>query len=157
LGCTLWQMLTGHPPFHGGPSELMHQHLHMPLALERLSHVPQPVLVLVEMLLEKDPARRFQTPAQLLNALPTVTNAVDAESTVTRQSLQKESSADSCVVTRQPPARPGPKKISLARLPITQSDVFGREEDVVFLDAAWANQQVNVVQSLRGPGWGNPR
>jgi hypothetical protein len=25
------------------------------------------------------------------------------------------------------------------------SDVFGREEDIAFLDRAWANQQVNVV------------
>ena len=37
------------------------------------------------------------------------------------------------------------EKISLARLPITGSDLFGREEDIAFLDDAWANQQVNVV------------
>jgi hypothetical protein len=30
-------------------------------------------------------------------------------------------------------------------LPITGSDVFGREEDISFLDDAWANQQINVV------------
>jgi hypothetical protein len=34
---------------------------------------------------------------------------------------------------------------SIARLPITGSDLFGREEDIAFLDDAWANQQVNVV------------
>jgi hypothetical protein len=33
----------------------------------------------------------------------------------------------------------------LARLPITGSNVFGREEDIAFLNDAWANQQVNVV------------
>jgi hypothetical protein len=44
-----------------------------------------------------------------------------------------------------PRARRGPKKISVARLPITGSDVFGREEDVAFLDAAWTNQKVNIV------------
>src|SRR4029077_17919343 len=37
------------------------------------------------------------------------------------------------------------QKISIARLPITGGDVFGREEDIGFLDDAWANQQVNVV------------
>jgi hypothetical protein len=30
-------------------------------------------------------------------------------------------------------------------LPVTGRDVFGREEDIAFLDDAWANQQVNVV------------
>jgi hypothetical protein len=30
-------------------------------------------------------------------------------------------------------------------LPVTASDVFGREEDIAFLDDAWANQQANVV------------
>ena len=42
-------------------------------------------------------------------------------------------------------SRLGPKKISVARLPVTGSDVFGREEDIDFLDDAWPNQQVNVV------------
>jgi hypothetical protein len=43
-------------------------------------------------------------------------------------------------------ARLGPEKVSVARLPITGSDIFGREEDMAFLDAAWANQDVNVVR-----------
>jgi hypothetical protein len=30
-------------------------------------------------------------------------------------------------------------------LPVTGSDVFGREEDIAFLDRAWANKDVNVV------------
>jgi hypothetical protein len=42
--------------------------------------------------------------------------------------------ADSRAVTRRPKARLGPKKVSLARLPITGSGVFGREEDIAFLD-----------------------
>jgi hypothetical protein len=38
-----------------------------------------------------------------------------------------------------------PDKISLARLPVTGSEIFGREEDIAFLDDAWANQHSNVV------------
>jgi hypothetical protein len=49
------------------------------------------------------------------------------------------------VGTRKPPTRPEPKKISTARLPVTGSDLFGREEDIAFLDRAWANKDVNVV------------
>ena len=39
-------------------------------------------------------------------------------------------------------------------MPVTGSDVFGREEDIAFLDAAWANQQVNVVTIVAWAGVG---
>jgi hypothetical protein len=78
--------------------------------------------------LQKDPARRFQSPAELLKAIPAITGAIHARRRVTRQSLQKMPSFTSRVGTRKPLARPGPKKISVARLPVTGSDVFGREE-----------------------------
>ena len=53
-----------------------------------------------------------------------------------------------------PPARLAPKKISIARLPITGSEVFGREEDIAFLDDAWANQHSNVVTIVAWAGVG---
>jgi hypothetical protein len=56
--------------------------------------------------------------------------------------------------TRQTPKRSGPEKISIARLPVTGRDVFGREEDIAFLDAAWANQDVNVVTIVAWAGVG---
>jgi predicted ATPase len=56
--------------------------------------------------------------------------------------------------TCQPPKRPGPEKISVARLPVTGSDVFGREEDIAFLDRAWANKDVNVVTIVAWAGVG---
>jgi len=37
------------------------------------------------------------------------------------------------------------RKIPVARLPVTGSDLFGREEDIAFLDRAWAKKDVNVV------------
>ena len=77
----------------GTPAEVMYQHQHAPLPLERLKDVPQPVVVLLEMLLEKDPAQRFQTPTELLKAIPTITDAIDAGRRITRQSLQKTPSA----------------------------------------------------------------
>ena len=154
LGVTLWEMLTGQAPFRGSPAEVMYQHQHAPLPLEQLEGVPQPVVVLLEVLLEKDPARRFQNPAELLKAMPTITGAIDARRRITRQSLQKTPSTASRVGTRKPPARLGPKKISVARLPVTGSDVFGREEDIAFLDDAWANQHVNVVTIVAWAGVG---
>src|SRR6478672_9636624 len=48
----------------------MYQHQHTPLPLEELEDVPQPLVVLLEVLLQKDPARRFQRPTELLKAMP---------------------------------------------------------------------------------------
>ena len=73
LGVTLWEMVTGQAPFRGTAAEVMYQHQHAPLPLEELEDVPQPIVVLLELLLEKDPARRFQNPAELLKAMPTIT------------------------------------------------------------------------------------
>src|SRR6516162_4589404 len=132
----------------------MYQHQHAPLPLERLNDVPQPVVVLLEKLLAKDPAQRFRTPNELLKAIPTKTGAIDARRRITRQSLQKTPSTPSGVGTRKPPTRRAPKKISIARLPATGSDIFGREEDITFLDDAWAKKDVNVITIVAWAGVG---
>src|SRR5262245_13606561 len=101
LGVTLWEMVAGKAPFRGSPTEVMYQHQHAPLPLEQLESVPQPVVVLLDVLLEKDPGRRFQNPAELLMALPTITDAIEAPRRITRQSLQKTPSSASRVGTRK--------------------------------------------------------
>jgi Protein kinase domain/NACHT domain len=154
LGVTLWEMLTGKAPFRGTPGEVMHQHQHAPLPLEQLEDVPQPVVVLLEVLLEKDPAQRFQTPAELLRVIPTITDAIDVGRTITLQNLRKMPFTDSRARFHKQPARLALEKISLARLPITGSEVFGREEDIAFLDRAWANLEVNVVTIIAWAGVG---
>jgi serine/threonine protein kinase/tetratricopeptide (TPR) repeat protein len=154
LGVVLWEMVTGHAVFRGSPAEVMYQHQHAPLPLDALEALPQPVVVLLEVLLEKDPSRRFQNPAELLKAIPTITGAIDTRRRIARQRLQKTPSATSRAGTRKPPARPAPKKISVARLPVTGSDVFGRDEDLVFLDRAWVSKDINVVTIVAWAGVG---
>ena len=154
LGVALWEMVTGHVLFRGSPAEVMFQHQHAPLPLEQLESVPQPVVSLIEVLLDKDPKRRFQTPAELLKALPTITGAIDEGRTIAYQRLGQMPEGNSYSVTRKPPARLGPEKISIARLPVTGSDLFGREEDIAFLDDAWANPDVNVVTIVAWAGVG---
>jgi len=154
LGVTLWEIVTGKAPFRGTAGEVMSQHQRAPLPLEQLEAVPQPVVVLLEVLLEKDPKHRFQNPAELLKAIPTITGAINAQRRITRQSLQKRPSMASRAGTRKAPTRLAQGKISIARLPVTGSDVFGREEDISFLDRAWASKDVNVVTIVAWAGVG---
>ena len=154
LGVVLCEMVTGRVVFTGSPAEVMYQHQHRHLPLDRLEAVPQPIVVLLEVLLDKDPVRRFQDPTELLKALPTITGAIDARRKITRQSLKETPSTASRIGTRKPRRRLAPKKISVARLPVTGSDVFGREEDIAFLDDAWENQEVNVVTIAAWAGVG---
>jgi serine/threonine protein kinase len=154
LGVLLWQMVTGRGLFRGAPAELMYQHQHAPLPLAQLEGVPQPVVVLFQVLLGKDPSRRFQNPAEFLKAMPAIIAAIDARRRITRNSFLKTLSSTSRVGTRKPPERAVLKRISVARLPITGSDVFGREEDIAFLDRAWANQGVNIVTIVAWAGVG---
>jgi serine/threonine protein kinase len=100
LGVTLWKMLTGQTPFRGTSAELMYQHLHASLAIGQLDRVPQPVVILLKVLLEKDPERRFQNPAELLKAMPTIMAAIDARCRITRQSFKKSSPAVDSGITR---------------------------------------------------------
>ena len=159
LGVTLWEMLTGRTPFRGTPGEAMYQHQHAPLPLEELEGVPQPMVVLLEVLLEKDPGQRFQNPGELLKAIPTITARNEAGRRITREALHKMPHATAPARTRRPSPKPTPRKISIAKLPVTGSDLFGREEDIAFLDRAWANKDANVVtfylinssKTVRGP------
>src|SRR5215469_10736054 len=102
LGITLWKMLTGKTPFRGAPGEVMHRHQHAALPLEQLEPVPEPVIVLLEKLLEKGPGQRFQNPGELLKAIPMITGAIDARHRITRQSLQKTPTTASRITPRKP-------------------------------------------------------
>jgi len=88
LGVTLWQMVSGEVPFKGSSSELFYQHQHAPLPVARLTLLPQPVLTLLEVLLEKDPAKRFQTPDDLIAAIAGVKAAVSSGSRLTKEKLR---------------------------------------------------------------------
>jgi serine/threonine protein kinase/tetratricopeptide (TPR) repeat protein len=154
LGVTLWEMVTGQTPFRGTSAEVMYQHQHASLPLEQLKNIPQPVVVLLDVLLEKDPARRFRSPTELLKAIPTITERIETGRRITREGLHNTPPGGSRTGTRKPPARRGPKRISVARLPVTGSDVFGREDDIAFLDRAWENQDVNVVSIVAWAGVG---
>jgi serine/threonine protein kinase len=54
LGATLWQTVTGYAAFRGSAAEVMYQRQHAPLPIDQLEGIPQPLVILLEVLLEKD-------------------------------------------------------------------------------------------------------
>jgi serine/threonine protein kinase len=88
LGVTLWQMISGEVPFKGSSSELFYQHQHAPLPVSRLTLLPQPAVSLLEILLEKDPAKRFQSPDDLIAAIAEVKAAVTSGYRLSKERLR---------------------------------------------------------------------
>src|SRR6201993_1093634 len=152
LGITLWAMLTGQAPFRGSPEEVRQQHQRAPLPLEQLRAVPQPVVALLKKFLEKDPCQRFQHPTELLQVLPRVSAAINAGRTLSDRPLRPALHGTTPQKAQALPR--GPNRVSIARLPVTGSDLFGREEDIALLDSAWANQRVNIVTIAAWAGVG---
>jgi len=88
LGVTLWEMLAGQVPFRGSSNEVVEHHQHASPPLEQLKGVSQPVMILLGLLLEKNPEQRLQSPAELLKAIQVVAAAVDAKRSVTARDLK---------------------------------------------------------------------
>lgn len=73
LGCTLYQMLAGRPPFAGldKTAKLHHHPTADPVPVEHLRpDVPAPVTAVVRRLMAKKPRDRYQDPAEVLVDLP---------------------------------------------------------------------------------------
>ncbi len=65
LGVTLYYLLAGKAPFSGSVAQVMSQHLHRSAPLAPLGDQPTAIVDLLRTMLEKDPALRPQTPADL--------------------------------------------------------------------------------------------
>jgi serine/threonine protein kinase/Tfp pilus assembly protein PilF len=92
LGVTLWEMLSGKPPFGGSAAELMEQHQHAAPPFEKLTNIPEPIIALLQILLAKDPSQRFQNPAQLQQALTKVRGAIPSGARLKADELRSASS-----------------------------------------------------------------
>jgi serine/threonine protein kinase len=72
LGCTLYHLLTGQPPFPGGsiPEKLLKHQQATPTPVEQLSpEVPPGLTVVVRRMMAKRPQDRYQTPREIADAL----------------------------------------------------------------------------------------
>ncbi|WP_425615857.1 protein kinase [Anatilimnocola sp. NA78] len=72
LGCTLYYLLSGEPPFVGGSLvDKLHAHKHAqptPIQLRR-PEIPNELAAILDRMLAKDPAARYARPADLAQAL----------------------------------------------------------------------------------------
>ncbi|QJX00148.1 hypothetical protein FTUN_7772 [Frigoriglobus tundricola] len=72
LGCTLYVLVTGRPPFEGTTAvELMSKHAYEPIVPpeQLVSRVPKEVSAVIQRMMEKDPADRFQDMAEVVRTL----------------------------------------------------------------------------------------
>jgi serine/threonine protein kinase len=88
LGITFWIMITGRVPFQGSPMDVITQHQHSPLPLQQIDDIPQPVALLLQRLLQKDPTLRFQVPSELVKAIPKVLEALEGKRCLDREDLE---------------------------------------------------------------------
>jgi WD40 repeat protein/serine/threonine protein kinase len=84
LGCSLYYLLTGQPPFPGGTLAqklLAHQQTKPPALTQLRPDAPLELLPILNRMLAKLPAERYQTPGELADALAAATACWAEEST----------------------------------------------------------------------------
>jgi serine/threonine-protein kinase len=69
-GATMFHMLAGRPPYTGRTNQdVLGHHLHSPFPAALLSLQPEPVVDVIRRCMQKDPADRYQTAAELASAV----------------------------------------------------------------------------------------
>jgi len=106
LGCTLYMLLTGEPPFgpeDASPQQIILAHLQEPVPslCERRPYVPAELMAVLERMMAKDPADRFATPADVARALAPWATGCDLSALVRRAEIEPPSkpSTEACQTT----------------------------------------------------------
>ncbi len=107
LGCVMWEMLVGTPPFSAKVHrELLNAHVAKPPPLQQLSHMPASLQAVVTRLLVKDRDARFADAGALVRALEKCREQIlrgDASASGTVESVD-ETTASTTVLPASRPA-----------------------------------------------------
>ena len=98
LGVTLWFMLAGKLPFDGTRDEIRQKQLTGPLPLDQLKGIPRTVVDLIKRMLERDPAKRPQSPAELKEQLNNCIATVDSAKQKQRRRLAYSALAAAVII-----------------------------------------------------------
>jgi tetratricopeptide (TPR) repeat protein len=140
LGCTLYELLTGRPPFHDHSNKLM-AHLESPIpALQPQLGVPEGVECLLRRLLAKRAEDRYGSAREFEEALG---EAVGEQSSDPQPGRSGDATVDA-------------RRVSRADLPtpLRSESFIGREEEFKKLDDAWEAETCRVVTVVGGWGMG---
>ncbi|PSB31913.1 serine/threonine-protein kinase [Stenomitos frigidus] len=77
VGIMLFELLAGHRPFSGVPAAMMSAHLNQPVKIP--ATIPTALQAVILTALQKLPARRFQSAAQMVAAVQVAANAAQLE------------------------------------------------------------------------------
>jgi serine/threonine protein kinase len=132
LGCTLYYLLSGHPPFHAGSLGailLAHQSQEArPLNLLR-PEVPEELAAVVRKMMAKSPAKRYQTPLEVVQALaPFIKQGTTPKSAPELSSGTAEVKSAVKKTARVAPPPP-PPVVETPKQPPAPADVWGALTD----------------------------
>jgi serine/threonine protein kinase len=128
LGCTLYHMLVGHPPFSGSTGALIMAHAQtIPPAINLIRpEVPRELAEVVAKMLAKQPDRRFLTPRDIIPALAPFVKKSNRSTATHSLSMEANSIAANSLArsVNNPPVPKGssPKVAANATSPVVQSD-----------------------------------
>ena len=128
LGCTLYRLLCGRPPFSGAeydtPMKKVTAHVRDPIPPIRTvrDEVPEPLAALVDRMMAKEPAQRFSTPKEVADALEPHCAGSNLQQLVMRESQSVGSvveSGDAAAADAQPGEA---KMVAPAPIPSVSAD-----------------------------------
>jgi hypothetical protein len=136
-------MTLGELPFTGSVPDLIYQHQHTPVPLNKLARIPQPVAALLEMLLRKDPSARFQTPSELITAVNLVKQAIDSDHAISTDELRSKAPAAM-------PSRPRKKlqKAALTSIAVLPFESFSANQDDVYFSDGVHDELLNNLARI---------